>query len=112
MGVTFICDYTVHKTQKEGACIGSGVAPTLAEVSLYVLDCKASDLVIEKEKHNLLVGRYVDDIAIYSVQQEDALSLKDALVESCPELSFMVELLVNGAIQFLDFRLSLNEGLS
>lgn len=83
----------------------------LAEVVLYVLDRKAAYLVIEKGKQNLLVVRYVDDILICSVRQEDAVLLNDVLVGSCPELSFTVKLPLDGEIQFLDLRLSLIEGL-
>lgn len=62
-------------------------------------------------KQNLLVARYVDDILICFLRQENVLLLNDVLVGACPDLSFTVELPGNGEISFFVLRLSLNGGL-
>lgn len=59
-----------------------------------------------------MVARYVDGILICSVWQEDAVLVKDVLVGCCPELSFAMELQLNGGIQFLDLPLSLNKAFA
>ncbi|XP_042150148.1 uncharacterized protein LOC121838139, partial [Ixodes scapularis] len=57
-----VVEYNGQKyVQKDGVCIGSSVAPMLAEIYLNTLDSSVSETLKENNLNGCIVKRYVDD---------------------------------------------------
>ncbi|XP_042144221.1 uncharacterized protein LOC121834568 [Ixodes scapularis] len=97
--------------QKEGVCIGSSVAPALAEIYLNSLDCIVSDKLQELTSESCFVKRYVDDILICSFREGLSDTLEALIRSAAPELRFTVERPMNGKLQFLELMIHNEKGL-
>lgn len=97
--------------QKEGVCIGSSVAPALAEIYLNSLDCIVSDKLQELTSESCFVKRYVDDILICSFREGLSDTLEALIRSAAPELKFTVERPTNGRLQFLELMIHNEKGL-
>ncbi|XP_040067690.1 uncharacterized protein LOC115312851, partial [Ixodes scapularis] len=96
--------------QKEGVCIGSSVAPLLAEIYLNTVDQQVYDKV-EELSPKCFVKRFVDDILVCSVQEGLDQVLEQVVRSAAPELRFTLERPRGEVLQFLDLRLHLERGL-
>ncbi|KAM7307393.1 Reverse transcriptase (RNA-dependent DNA polymerase) [Ixodes scapularis] len=65
-----VLEYNNRKyIQKEGVCIGSSVAPLLAEIYLNSLDRVLFDKMIELSPNVGFIRRYVDDIFVCTFEE-------------------------------------------
>ncbi|XP_040070735.1 uncharacterized protein LOC115331401 [Ixodes scapularis] len=97
--------------QKKGVCIGSAVAPILAEIYLNSLDNAISERLAVWGSGEVLVRRYVDDIVVMSFHGKDTGAIESPVRASAPELTFTVEGPDRGVLQFLDLRIHVQEGV-
>ncbi|XP_040064250.1 uncharacterized protein LOC120838403 [Ixodes scapularis] len=97
--------------QKDGVCIGSSVAPALAEIYLNSLDSAVVEGLGKMPSGSCIVRRYVDDIVVCTFQSGIAEKLESLIVSSAPELKFTVEKQTNNRLQFLDLKLHVGETL-
>ncbi|XP_040071196.1 uncharacterized protein LOC115320437 [Ixodes scapularis] len=107
-----VIEYEGRKyVQKDGVCIGSSVAPILAEVYLNSLDRVVHNRLKEKSPGMALVRRYVDDIIICTVTNDLTGSLEREIRSAAPELKFTTEKPERGVLEFLDLRIHVNQGV-
>uniref|UniRef100_A0A147BDN4 Putative reverse transcriptase n=1 Tax=Ixodes ricinus TaxID=34613 RepID=A0A147BDN4_IXORI len=107
-----VVDYEGRKyIQKEGVCIGSSVAPILAEVYLNSLDRAVHDNLQELSPGTAIVRRYVDDILICTFTESLAETIEGVIRSTAPEFKFTVEKPEDDVLQFLDLRIHVNRGL-
>lgn len=97
--------------QKKGVCIGSAVAPILAEIYLNSLDNAISERLAVWGSGEVVVRRYVDDIVVMSFHGKDTGAIESLVRASAPELTFTVEGPDRGVLQFLDLRIHVQEGV-
>lgn len=95
--------------QRNGVCIGSAIAPLLAEIYLHYLDDAVSSFLnMYVLTGTALVKRFVDDLCILSTDESVLETIIVNVKKAAPELCFTVEYPVNGMLQFLDLKLILN----
>lgn len=101
-----------HKyLQKEGVCIGSGVALILSEIYLSGLDSSVSSFLGEMPETLGFVQRYVDDILERTAEEKLGRDLERIIRKYSPEWEFTLGREKGGNLQFLDFQIHVANGL-
>jgi len=89
--------------QNKGVCIGSSIAPFLADIYLEPLDNFCADLA---SKTSVTIKRYVDDFVLLAFNKTVLHEVVDNIISSNKELLFQVEDPLLNDLQFLDLVLS------
>lgn len=107
-----VIEYNACKyVQKEGVCIGSSVAPILAEIYLNSLDAALSKKTSELTAEMCFVRRYVDDIIVCTFKEGLSEAIEALVKATAPELQFTVETPKDDVLEFLDLRIQISNGL-
>lgn len=75
-------------TQKRRECIESAVAPILSENFLSSLDGSVKAYMNSDRDGSTFVGRFVDELLIYSSHNQKAVRCRNLIVTSNPDLVF------------------------
>lgn len=103
--------------QKSGICIGSRIAEfvlvlgLLSEVYLRVIDIMVSQSLETYAEGSVIVRRYVDDILVCSLDFHVGERVKESFLRAAPELTFSVENMQGGWLQFLGIRFLVENSL-
>lgn len=103
-------DYVVM-AQEEGACIGYGVAPFLAELYFNTVDKKGKALMNEIKPGILFIARYVDNIFVCFTEKESLIGVSRNLFQISPYLNFIFEEPEDGELHYLDLIILTEPGL-
>lgn len=94
----------LQKKKKSGIFIGSRIAPLLSEVYIRVIGIMVSQSLAAYAEGSVIVRRYLDDILVCSLDPLVGKRVKESFLKAAPEVTFSVENVQGGWLQFLGIR--------